>query len=76
MIGDIGVSRLILERQQIYQREFKQTGCNNCGVYLAPKEDRYVCKKCYLSRHTRKWKLSKEKALELEKAIMEIMEEE
>ena len=55
---------------KLLERELFSVNCNSCH-YLIQNEYRKMCQEC-LSY----WSISKERALELEKAIMEIMEEE
>ena len=55
---------------ELLEKEFFNIDCNSCH-YLIQNDYRRMCQEC-LSY----WSISREKALELEKAIMEIMEEE
>ena len=54
---------------ELLERELFSVNCNDCH-YLIQNEYRKMCQECLPY-----WSISKEKALELEKAIMEIMEE-
>ena len=55
---------------ELLEKEFFNIDCDSCH-YLIQNDYRIMCQEC-LSY----WSISREKALELEKAIMEIMEEE